>query len=162
METVDGLDASGLLEGTEDELHEIAVTENAYNKALRWGKWRFVHYQSDLFEKDGDVGELYDMEADPNEMRNLYHDPKHQNVVNTCRKLLLEWLIRTTRLTTTQPAVKKRIPETGDGDYQTEDRDYLRTGGSAKFVYPTTSDGRAPNRFQPRFRDVKELNEFYM
>lgn len=156
METVDGLDASEILAGEqEDELREIAVTENAFNKALRWGKWRFVHYQSDLFEEDEDPGELYDMEADPLETNNLYHDPDHQDVVNTCRRLLLEWVIRTTRLTTTQPAVKEKSGESDDGNFRS-------TGGTAKFVYPTGSDGRAPNRLQPRFRDKEELLGFYM
>ena len=50
-----------------------------------------------------DVGELYDIEADPLERRNLYHDPAHQDTVAACRRHLLEWLIETTRVTTVWP-----------------------------------------------------------
>src|SRR5690606_30036225 len=76
------------------------------------------HYQRATFSED--VGELYDIKADPLERRNLYHDAGHQDVVNTGRRLLLEWLIETTRIKTVQPApqVNDRGPQhemAGDG-----------------------------------------------
>lgn len=98
MPTVDGKDISALLAGSEDPVREVAVTEHPHSKALRWKNWRFVHYQEEMFGED--VGELYDGDADPDETRNLYHDPEHQHVVNACRKKLLEWLIATTRVKT--------------------------------------------------------------
>ena len=54
-----------------------------------------------------DVGELYDMEHDPDESRNLYHDSAHRDIVHRCRRLLLEWLIRSTRVVTCFPPLKK-------------------------------------------------------
>ena len=42
-------------------------------------------------------GELYDLAADPWEMRNLYFDAEHQATVQELRNELLEWLITTTR-----------------------------------------------------------------
>ena len=73
LETTDGHDLTPLLKGKEKPLREVAVTENVWSKALRWGPWRFVHYPRALFGSD--VGELYNLENDPNETQNLYHDP---------------------------------------------------------------------------------------
>jgi len=98
MPTVDGKDISALLAGSDEPVREVAVTEHPQSKALRWKNWRFVHYQEQMFGED--VGELCDGEADPDETNNLYHDPDHQDVVNACRKKLLEWLIATTRVRT--------------------------------------------------------------
>jgi arylsulfatase len=104
METVDGRDISALLHGADKAVREVAVTENPWSKGLRWRQWRFVHYQPEMFGGE-DVGELYDLERDPNETRNLYHDPAHRDTVAQCRQLLLEWLIRTTRVKTVWPAL---------------------------------------------------------
>lgn len=143
LDSTDGLDASGLLAGGDEPLHEIAVTENAWSKALRWGPWRFVHYQPETSDGDRDEGELYNLDADPNELRNLYRDPKHQDTVNQCRRLLLEWLIRTTRVRTSQPAVKTDVtPE--------DEKRFQIGGGSGRFEYPLAGDGTAPNEIQPR------------
>jgi arylsulfatase A-like enzyme len=115
METTDGCDIRPLLEGIPEPVREVAVTENVWSKALRWGRWRFVHYQPEMFAGfrtlDGttlgaqnDIGELYDLEADPLETRNLYHNPAHRETVECCRRLLLEWLIRTSRVASIWPA----------------------------------------------------------
>ena len=50
-------------------------------------------------------GELYDIEADPWERRNLYFRPEHAAVVAELRVELLDWLVRTTRPTTLLPHV---------------------------------------------------------
>ena len=60
---------------------------------MRWGKWRYVHYQPEDF--GADCGELYDLEADPHEARNLYGEQAYQAVVEQCEKLLCHWLIST-------------------------------------------------------------------
>jgi choline-sulfatase/uncharacterized sulfatase len=111
METTDGCDITRLLRGDNRPVREVAVTENAWSKALRWGKWRFVHYQPEMFGQD--TGELYNIEDDPQEMRNLYADGAHQPIVQQCRRLLLEWLIRTTRVVTANPSLN----ETGERAY---------------------------------------------
>jgi arylsulfatase A-like enzyme len=149
MDSVDGLDASSLLASDNAELHPVAVTENAYTKALRWGRWRFVHHQPDVNPDGEDVGELYDLDEDPDETRNLYHNAEHQDTVHACRRLLLEWLIRTTRVTTTHPAV------TIGGDDGA-----CRRGDSTSLSYPLAGDGTAPNTVQPRFR--QDLAENYI
>jgi arylsulfatase A-like enzyme len=101
MDTINGYDLSQLLKGEDNAVREVAVTENVWSKALRWGPWRFVHYPHALYNTD--VGELYNLKDDPNETRNLYHDAAAQTTVAQCRKLLLEWLIVTTRYVTVLP-----------------------------------------------------------
>jgi len=101
METTDGKDLTDLLTGGDKPVREVAVTEFAWSKALRWGTWRFVQYPVEMFGSD--VGELYNLEKDPWERKNLYHDPTHQDIVHQCRRLVLEWLTRTTRLVTVWP-----------------------------------------------------------
>jgi choline-sulfatase/uncharacterized sulfatase len=150
MDTADGADIRPLLAGDETPVREVAVTENAWSKALRWQHWRFVHHQPETWpDDDTEVGELYDLAADPDETRNLYHDPAHQPVVERCRRLLLEWLIRTTRVTTTQPA----LIEDAAG------RRRRGHGVFGHFTYPVASDHRAPNDCQPRNNaDVRNPN----
>ncbi len=153
METADGLDASSLLSETSPPpLHELAVTENAWSKALRWDNWRFVHYPRDISPDGVDEGELYDIEADPRERRNLYFDPDYQNVVNECRRLLLEWLIRTTRTVTNHPAVRYKTSEPDNAPAE------QWKGDVVVYDYPLAGDGKAPNPAQPRFRDHQNNN----
>jgi choline-sulfatase/uncharacterized sulfatase len=109
METVDGHDISPLLRGERHALRHIAVTENPWSKALRWKQWRFVHYQPEMF-RGQNVGELYNIEEDPHENRNLYHSIDFREIVHNCRRLLLEWLIRTTRVTTVHPTLSDLPP----------------------------------------------------
>jgi arylsulfatase A-like enzyme len=108
METTDGKNLRGLLAGGNKAVHEVAVTENPWSKHLRWGPWEFVHYQLEMFGRD--VGELYNVEKDPNETHNLYYDPAYQATVQECRRLLMEWLIRTTRFATAWPPPKGTKP----------------------------------------------------
>lgn len=141
MESVDGRDLTPVLRGETAAVREVAVTENAWSKSLRWERWRFVHYQREMFAGQ-DEGELYDLAADPQETRNLYREPQAQGVVNECRRLLLEWLIRTTRVATVQPTTL------ASGSW-------LQVG---KCTYPVYADGRAPNAVQPRFSTRLSLN----
>lgn len=107
METADGRDISG-----DQSVRDVAVTENVWSKALRWGPWRFVSYPKELF--DADIGELYNVDNDPDETRNLYHDSAHQSVVSESRRLLLEWLVQTTHYKTVWPPGKtRRLKERG-------------------------------------------------
>jgi arylsulfatase len=105
MRTVDGRDLRGLLSGACDPIREVAVTENPWSKSLRTQRWRYVHYAEGLFAGQ-DVGELYDLESDPWEMENLYHRPEHKGRVCEMRRLLLDWLITTTRPTTFHPPLR--------------------------------------------------------
>ena len=81
-------------------MHEIGVTEFAFSKSVRRGKHRLVWYPRDRFpDKPEGFGELYDLEADPWEMRNLYFDPAYAEIVNDLTGRLMDWLVTTTRPT---------------------------------------------------------------
>lgn len=59
--------------------------------ALRRGKWKFIDGVGSggwSGQGDGLPGQLYDMEADPQEQNNLYSDPEHQAIVNDLKALL--------------------------------------------------------------------------
>ncbi|MFW6039190.1 MAG: sulfatase, partial [bacterium] len=139
MDTVDGTDLSSLLRGRDEPVREVAVTEHSWSKSLRWKQWRFVHYQRDMFGDD--VGELYDIKRDPNERNNLYNDTAHQAVVADCRRLLLEWLIATSRAVTYQPPPQRtdigpKYPMAGDGRTGNAfaPAEYIRAGRSKDYL----------------------------
>ena len=64
------------------------------------------NYPVDMFpdEYPDGFGELYDLRADPWEMRNLYFDAEHAEVVREMRSDLLEWLVVTSRPVTSLAA----------------------------------------------------------
>jgi len=55
-------------------------------KMLRTRKWKLNYYP-------GGAGELYDLENDPHEYRNVYTDPAHQSTVQHLKGCLLDYLI---------------------------------------------------------------------
>jgi len=139
MESVDGHSLAGLLAGQSQGPRIAAVTENPWSKSLRWGRWRFVHYQRAMFGGD-DEGDLFDLEEDPAERVNLYRTDALSPIVNESRRLLLEWMISHRRITTSHPA--------------------LSLSGSplhGKSRYPIMGDGSAPNYAQPSHRTDNDL-----
>jgi len=62
--------------------------------ALRKGKWKFIDGVGSggwSGKGDGLPGQLYDMQADPQERNNLYSDPGHQTIVYNLRALLTRY-----------------------------------------------------------------------
>jgi choline-sulfatase/uncharacterized sulfatase len=109
LETSDGKDLSPLQCGEHVELHRIGLTEFAWSKSVRKGRYRYVCYLPEMFPDDypnGSFGELYDLEADPWEMQNLYFDPEYADVVRGLQADLLDWLVATTRAKTILPACR--------------------------------------------------------
>ncbi|MBD3180810.1 sulfatase-like hydrolase/transferase [Candidatus Poribacteria bacterium] len=111
METSDGKDISHLLRGEKGQVHEIGVTEFAWSKSIRKGKYRLIYYPEEMFASDypDGFGELYDLDADPWEMKNLFFEPDYQDVVQELQQDLLHWLVTTTRPATVHPL---NIPQT--------------------------------------------------
>ena len=99
LETSDGKDISHLLHGDSGEVHHIGVTEFAWGKSVRKGNYRLVHYPPEMFphEYPEGFGELYDLDADPWEMNNLYFEADYQSVIQELQTDLLNWLITSTR-----------------------------------------------------------------
>ncbi len=109
FQTGDGKDLSHLLHGRGGEVHKVGVTEFAWSKSVRKGRFRFVYYPPEMFAgQDGceDFGELYDLEKDPWEMNNLYFDPQYRDRVAELRRDLLDWLVATTRPCTILPMAR--------------------------------------------------------
>lgn len=99
METADGRSLRHLLRGEGGSVHRVGVTEFAWSKSVRKAQFRYVHYPREMFLEqypDG-FGELYDLNADPWEMRNLFFDSAYQDLVAEMRLELADWLITTTR-----------------------------------------------------------------
>jgi choline-sulfatase/uncharacterized sulfatase len=110
MPTSDGKDMSHLLRGGRGDVRSIAVTEFPFSRSVRKGWYRLVWYARFLFadEHPDGFGELYDLEADPWEMRNRFFDPDYAPVMRELRGELLEWLVETSRFTTCHPPFEKR------------------------------------------------------
>lgn len=146
MEGVDGTDVSGLLAnpGAGEAAKRCAVTENPFAKSIRWENWRMVHYPDAMFDGNRQIGELYDMAADPDETHNLFYAADYAHIVAEGTRLLADWLITTTRLITTQPTLR------ADGSTG-------RFLGGVK-TYPLADDGKAPNWVQPRNRKDNNIN----
>ena len=106
LQTADGKDISHLLRGEGGEVHRVGVTEFAWSKSVRRGQYRLVYYPPEMFASDypDGFGELYDLEADPWEMENLYFESDYQDVVHELERELIQWLITTTRPATVHPA----------------------------------------------------------
>jgi arylsulfatase A-like enzyme len=114
LETSDGKNLSHLLQGETGDVRTVAVTEFAWSKSVRQGKFRLVYYPPDMFREEypQGFGELYDLEADPWEMRNLYFEPEYKCVVRDVERDLLHWLVTTSRPATTLGARVAPGPQT--------------------------------------------------
>ena len=109
MPTADGEDITPLLHGEDREIHKIGVTEHPWSKAVLKGHWRLVYYPKGYFgEKQNDFGELYNLDDDPWEMKNLYFDPRYRNKVAELKNDLLDWGVTTTRVKTVLPPIAPR------------------------------------------------------
>jgi arylsulfatase len=99
LQTADGVDLAPMLGGEPGDASRVGVTECPWSKSIRKGKYRLVYYPRRMFveEYPDGFGELYDLEQDPWEMRNLYFEPQHADVVQALTRDLLDWLVTTTR-----------------------------------------------------------------
>jgi choline-sulfatase/uncharacterized sulfatase len=99
MQTSDGKDIAHLLGGGSGEVRRVGVTEFAWSKSVRKGKYRYVYYPPDMFpeERPDGFAELYDLEADPWEMENLCLRPECAGLAAEMKADLLDWLVTTAR-----------------------------------------------------------------
>jgi choline-sulfatase/uncharacterized sulfatase len=109
METSDGQNIAHLLHGESGEVHSLGVTEFAWSKSVRQGRYRLVFYPREMFadEYPEGFGELYDLVEDPWEMHNLYFMPQYAGIIQQLQQALMDWLVSTTRPATIWPAVER-------------------------------------------------------
>lgn len=104
----EGLDFSPLLRGekipwrdtifAQYDLHNVGL---AYMRMIRTHKWKLVrHYFANMLD------ELYDLENDPDEKKNLYDDPKQAEIRDQLQKRLTEW-----QQSIKDPILGKQIPD---------------------------------------------------
>jgi arylsulfatase len=99
---VDGKDLSPVLKEGGD-IKDIAVTENPWTKTIHTKAFKFTQYLPEMNKDQEDFGELYDLQNDPWEMKNLYFEETYQSTVQELRFKLYCWLVRTTRHVTVNP-----------------------------------------------------------
>lgn len=81
-----GFSLRPLLEGTPSEWRDFVSTEHHFiGRMVRTTRFKYVRYDKDPVEQ------LFDMEADPWEMTNLYQDPAHADIVRAHRERLDQW-----------------------------------------------------------------------
>ncbi len=96
---MDGRSFLPLLEGEEVEWRDAVFYEYYWEAAfpqtpttygVRTDRYKFIHYHG-IWDTD----ELYDLQADPDEMHNLIDVPEHQDRIKQMREQLYSWLERT-------------------------------------------------------------------
>jgi arylsulfatase A-like enzyme len=65
------------------------LRETEFMTMVRTDDWKLVHFV------DHDDGQLFDLNADPEETEDLWDDPAHQETKRDLRETMLEWRIRT-------------------------------------------------------------------
>lgn len=89
--TVHGFDLSPVLCGDAEEVTDVAVTENPWGVvAIRQGRWKLME------SHEQGACELYDLDEDPGERRNLYPKMANSPVVHRLRDAGLRYLLTAT------------------------------------------------------------------
>jgi len=70
-------------------VREYAFSEYLFQKMIRRDRWKLIYYAGH------ELGELYDLDEDPYEARNLYLAPRHRALRNELTHLLLTQLVST-------------------------------------------------------------------
>lgn len=69
----------------------VTPTTRVWKQLFDEGK---LNAEQSLFWKTKPYEELYDLEADPDEVHNLVRSPEHRDVLNELRKTHLDWVLR--------------------------------------------------------------------
>jgi len=77
------------LRGEEAVLRETAFSEYGPRIMARTEEWKLVFYPGEPY------GELYHLEADPDELYNLYDDPAHAGARGEMVERMMDWYGKT-------------------------------------------------------------------
>jgi len=89
--TVQGLDITSALTDGKETGHDAVFYEYLAVKVVRTKKYKLGYG----FQGGKEVGELFDLEADPHEYDNRYDDPKLAAVRDRLLRQLMNWMIQT-------------------------------------------------------------------
>ncbi len=84
-----GLDISTMLDDPSHEVRDAAFCVNGRGFLLREDRWAYIQYG----ERGERGAELFDMQADPRQYKNLVESPDHEAVVERLRKKLARKLL---------------------------------------------------------------------
>jgi arylsulfatase A-like enzyme len=93
IKTPEGLPGKSLrplAEGKAVEWRDFVVAESHYSRMVRTKRFKYCIYDSGRHRE-----QLIDMENDPGEMKNLAADEKYKDVLIKHRRLLYEWVEKT-------------------------------------------------------------------
>ncbi|MFQ5809141.1 MAG: sulfatase-like hydrolase/transferase [Armatimonadota bacterium] len=139
---VHGEDFADVLSGRRRKLRDAVFCDSSSNSIMvRTQQWKYV-----LHWRNRDIDELYNMENDPGELRNLAQEPKHKAAVRRLQRRALDWLSETQHPyahiiadAAKQPAEIKLI------DARPEVRELKYLGGSEfEMTYVWHVDGPVP------------------
>ena len=65
---------------------------------VRTGKWKFIYNRT-----REEWSELYNMEEDPHELKNLIHEPKYKKLITEFKEKIFLWMLDTQRPYTGEP-----------------------------------------------------------
>jgi arylsulfatase A-like enzyme len=96
---MDGRSFKGLLEGKKiawrDEVYYEYYWERSFPHTptvhgVRTDRYKYIHYHGVW-----DIDELYDLQTDPDEKRNLINEPEYKELVKELNKKMYDWLDNT-------------------------------------------------------------------
>jgi arylsulfatase A-like enzyme len=88
---MEGESLMGYVNGQGREADPAVFCEDNYETMVRTDRYKLVHY---TFQEDD--GELYDLDEDPEELYNRFHDPAYGEAKGEMLAILRDWLARST------------------------------------------------------------------
>jgi arylsulfatase A-like enzyme len=136
---VEGKDISPILTNAQSSIQDRVMIEISHNVGIVQGRWKMFVYA------DGE-GELYDLESDPDELRNLYLDPAHTRIKQELKNRLIDFRAENAPRFETAPP---KSPEPKN-EFRFRQGDVLRQGAEP---FPPVQGGKSV-RVQAAFGSV--------
>ena len=123
LENIHGKSWKGLLDGSAKRWRKVWMYEYNYEKqfpytpnvrGVRTDTWKYVHYPPGDGGPDRHMAELYNVQEDPHETKNLINNPQYASVLGILKMELARLLIETGAVPDKMPldeGVKMELPE---------------------------------------------------
>ncbi len=96
LRALEGRDESGRQYVFAEHARDAILTDTEFMTMVRDDRWKLVHFLDEPY------GQLFDLECDPGEERNLWDDPAHVHQRERLLAALREWVIRSNYRTQNQ------------------------------------------------------------